>query len=187
MPFPVSDKCVQGPWKENSMSRVFVIMGVSGSGKSTVGLALAQRLEAPFYDGDDFHPPENIAKMSNGIPLNDDDRYPWLARLHALIAKHLAQSETAVIACSALKKKYRDQLRHGNDGVCIIYLEGSFNLIWERMRARQVHFMQASMLQSQFDTLEPPSPQNTLIVSVEHGIDHIVDHIVDHTTEENAD
>ena len=119
------------------MRRVFVILGVSGSGKTTVGLALAERLNVPFYDGDDFHPPENVVKMCNGIPLDDQDRAPWLARVHDLIADHLARGETAVIACSALKKKYRDRLRAGNDGVYIVYLKGSLNLIWERMEARQ--------------------------------------------------
>ena len=123
------------------MSQVFIIMGVSGSGKTTIGLALAQKLESPFYDGDDFHPPESVAKMASGVPLNDDDRYPWLAQLHDLIADHLARGKTAVIACSALKKKYRDQLREGNEGVYIIYLKGNLSLIWERMEARQAHYM----------------------------------------------
>lgn len=167
------------------MSRVFVIIGVSGSGKTTVGLALAQKLKAPFFDGDDFHPPENVAKMASGVPLDDDDRYPWLARLHDLIADHLARGETAVIACSALKKKYRDQLRQGNEGVSIVYLKGSLNLIWERMAARQGHFMKADMLQSQFEALEPPSPHNTLIISVEQNVDNIVDHILQSVGEEN--
>ncbi len=160
------------------MTAVVVIMGVSGCGKTTVGVAVAQKLGASFYDGDDFHPPQNVAKMSNGIPLDDDDRYPWLARLHDLIADHLARGETAVIACSALKKKYRDQLRQGNDGVRIVYLQGSLNLIWERMAARQAHYMKADMLQSQFETLQPPSPHNTLIISVEHSVDSIVDYIL---------
>ncbi|MBP6469262.1 MAG: gluconokinase [Chloroflexi bacterium] len=160
------------------MSQVFVIMGVSGCGKSTVGLALAQRLGAMFYDGDDFHPPQNVAKMAGGSPLNDDDRYPWLARLHDLLAEHLAQGETAVLACSALKKKYRDQLRQGNEGVRLVYLQGSLNLIWERMAARQDHYMKPVMLQSQFDALEPPSPQNTMIISVEHSVEDIVDYII---------
>ncbi|MCB0167184.1 MAG: gluconokinase [Anaerolineae bacterium] len=167
------------------MRRVFVIIGVSGSGKTTVGLALAQKLKAPFFDGDDFHPPENVTKMANGIPLNDDDRSPWLARLHKLITDHLARGETAVIACSALKKKYRDQLRQGNEGLYIVYLKGSLNLIWERMAARQGHFMKADMLQSQFEALEPPSPRNTLIISVEQSVDNIVAHILQSVGEEN--
>ena len=167
------------------MSQVFVIMGVSGSGKTTVGLALARKLGVSFYDGDDFHPPENVAKMANGIPLTDEDRYPWLARLHDLIADFLARGETAVIACSALKKKYRDQLRAGNEGVYIIYLKGSLNLIWERMAARQAHFMKPDMLQSQFETLDPPSPHNTLIIIVENSVETIVNHIMEHIDKEN--
>lgn len=166
------------------MSKVFVIMGVSGSGKTTVGLALARQLGVPFYDGDDFHPPENVAKMASGIPLTDEDRYPWLARLHDLIADHLARGETAVIACSALKKKYRDQLRAGNEGLSIIYLQGSLNLIWERMEARQAHYMKSNMLQSQFAALEPPSPHNTLIISVEHSVETIVNYIIEHIGQE---
>lgn len=160
------------------MTTVFVIMGVSGSGKTTVGLALAQKLGVPFYDGDNFHPPENVAKMASGIPLDDDDRYPWLVRLHDLIADHLARGETAVVACSALKKNYRDQLRQGNEGVYLVYLQGSLNLIRERMQARQAHFMKAEMLHSQFEALEPPSAHNTLIVSVEQGVDSIVNYIL---------
>jgi len=153
-------------------------MGVSGSGKTTVGLALAQKLGAPFYDGDNFHPPQNIAKMAAGIPLDDEDRFVWLVRLHDLIADHLAQGETAVVACSALKKKYREQLRQGNDGLHIVYLEGSFDLIRERMEARHPHYMKANMLQSQFETLEPPSPHDTLILIADDAVDNIVNRIV---------
>ena len=156
------------------MNQVFVITGVSGSGKTTVGIALAERLDVPFYDGDDFHPAENVAKMANGQPLNDDDRYPWLARLHDLIANHLAKGQSAVVACSALKNKYRDQLRQGNQGMRIIYLQGSFELILGRMKARKDHFMKADMLQSQFDTLESPSAHNTLIVSIDGEVDEII-------------
>ncbi len=160
------------------MTRVFVITGVSGTGKTTVGLALAHKLQAPFFDGDDFHPPENVARMAAGIPLDDEDRHLWLVRLHNLIADQLAQGQTAVIACSALKKKYRDQLRQGNEGVTIVYLQGNPNLIRERMAARPAHFMKANMLQSQFEALEPPSPHNTLIMSVEDGVDSIIERIL---------
>ncbi|MDJ0757517.1 MAG: gluconokinase [Ardenticatenaceae bacterium] len=160
------------------MSRVFVIMGVSGCGKTTVGAALAQALGVPFYDGDDFHPPENLAKMADGIPLDDDDRYPWLERLHDLIADHLARGEAAVVTCSALKKKYRDQLRRNNEGVFFVHLEGSFELIWGRMKTRPDHFMKANMLQSQFEALEPPSPHHTLIISVENSVERIVERAI---------
>lgn len=168
------------------MKRVFVIMGVSGCGKTTVGLALAQKLTVPFHDGDDFHPPENVSKMANGIPLGDDDRYFWLERLHDLIGEYLARGETAVIACSALKKKYRDHLRRGYDNVTIIYLEGSFNLIWERMATRRSHYMKADMLQSQFDALEPPLPHNALYISVEYSVDQIVECIMEQFRQEFA-
>lgn len=161
-------------------SRVYLVMGVSGSGKSTVGRALAQRLGVPFYDGDDFHPAANVAKMSRGIPLDDADRVPWLARLHDLIAGHLARGATAVVACSALKKQYRDQLRAGSDGVNIIYLQGSFALIQQRMAARPDHFMPAGMLRSQFDALEPPASDCAFSVDVDQSVDSIVDSIVDH-------
>ena len=162
------------------MNRVYVMMGVSGCGKTSVGQALAERLDCPFYDGDDFHPPENVAKMSNGMPLNDDDRYPWLVRLHDLIGEHLVRGETAVLACSALKKRYRDQLRAGNDGLVIVYLAGSYELIWERMTRRQDHYMKAEMLQSQFDALEVPAASEALIVNIAQGIDTIVDSIIRH-------
>ncbi len=153
---------------------VFVIMGVSGCGKSTVGEALAQKLGCPFYDGDDFHPPENVVKMGNGFPLTDDDRYPWLAILHNLLAGHVAKGETAVLACSALKKKYRNQLRVNNE-TCFIFLQGSFDLIWERMHARQNHYMKAEMLQSQFDTLEPPSTDEAFTIEIDQDIESIVE------------
>lgn len=159
---------------------VFVVMGVSGCGKTTVGMALAEKLGCTFYDGDDFHPAENVAKMASGKPLNDDDRHPWLARLHDLITDHLARGETAVLACSALKKKYRNQLREGNDEITIVYLQGSYDLIWQRMTARPGHYMKANMLQSQFDALEPPSPQNTLIANVAQPVANILAQILQH-------
>ncbi|MBE2200776.1 MAG: gluconokinase [Anaerolinea sp.] len=152
-------------------------MGVSGCGKSTVGQALAARLGCPFYDGDDFHPPENVAKMASGVPLDDDDRAPWLARLAALLAEHGERGETAVLACSALKKAYRDQLRSGEQ-VQFIYLAGSFDLIWQRMSVRADHYMQPAMLQSQFATLEPPAPTEAVVVSVDQDIESIVAQIL---------
>lgn len=160
------------------MSRVYVIMGVAGSGKTTVGSALAGKLGAPFYDGDVFHPPENVAKMRQGIPLEDEDRVPWLARLRDLIGEHLARGETAVIACSALKKQYRNRLRQGNEGLCLIYLQGSSALIEERLKARQAHFMKADMLQSQMAILEPPSPHEALVVNIEQSVADIVNEIL---------
>ncbi len=160
------------------MATVFVIMGVSGCGKSTVGVALAEKLGCTYYDGDDYHPPENVAKMARGIPLNDADRYPWLAKLHELIGKHLERGETAVVACSALKKKYRMQLREGNEGLQFVYLKGSFELVWLRMTARQGHYMKAEMLRSQFETMEEPDSDEALVIDIENDVESIVEVIL---------
>lgn len=157
---------------------VYVVMGVSGCGKTTVGESLAQKLGCPFYDGDDFHPPENIAKMANGMPLNDDDRYPWLARLHDLLAAHLGKGETAVLACSALKIKYREQLQQDNEGLRFIFLQGDFDLILGRMSERAGHYMKADMLRSQFEALEAPDPAKAYIVSIDNKPDDILEEIL---------
>ncbi len=160
------------------MKLVYVIMGVSGSGKTTIGEALAKVLGIPFYDGDDFHPPENVAKMSKGIPLNDADRQPWLLRLHDLITEHLMADKGAVLACSALKQAYRDLLRRGHDHVTFVHLSGDFDIIWERMSARHDHYMKADMLRSQFETLEPPSSDEAIIIHIEKSVDAIVSLII---------
>ena len=139
------------------MTQTYVIMGVSGCGKSTVAQALAEAINCPFYDGDDFHPPENVAKMASGTPLNDDDRAPWLAALHDLLLAHAEKGETAVLACSALKRRYREQLRGGDGRVRFVYLRGDFDTIWQRMQARPGHYMKAEMLDSQFATWEEPN------------------------------
>lgn len=153
-------------------------MGVSGCGKTTVGQALAERLGYVFYDGDDFHPPENVAKMANGIPLDDTDRTPWLARLHDLLHQHLARDEGVVLACSALKRRYREQLKAGDSRVLFVHLHGDFDLIWERMQSRPQHYMKASMLQSQFDALEPPTLDEAIIISVTKDITAILSLVV---------
>lgn len=134
---------------------IIFVMGVSGSGKSTIGKQLANALSIPFFDGDDFHPEANITKMSRGLALNDQDREPWLEILNSLARKHAASG--AVIVCSALKKAYRDQLEKGLTPKPVwIYLNGDFNLISERLGQRKGHFMPPSLLRSQFDTLEVP-------------------------------
>ncbi|MCB8924304.1 MAG: gluconokinase [Ardenticatenaceae bacterium] len=161
-----------------TLAKVYIVMGVSGCGKTTIGQALAEKLKAPFYDGDDFHPPANVEKMASGTPLNDDDRAPWLARLHDLLVDHVLQGETAVLACSALKKKYRTQLRGGYDSIQFIYLDGSFDLIWQRMSQRKDHYMKAEMLQSQFDTLERPSAIDAFTISIDQPVAHILDQIL---------
>ncbi|KUI04048.1 gluconokinase [Mycobacterium sp. IS-3022] len=170
------------------MASPIVVMGVSGSGKSTVGAALAQRLRVPFADADDFHPPANVAKMTAGEPLNDDDRYPWLEA----IGQWLAERCTAggVMSCSALKRKYRDQLRRHCSGIEMLHLTGTPEVIARRQASRPGHFMPASLLASQFDTLEPLEPdERGVAIDVDQSIDAIVESYVVSTdvrsTEEN--
>jgi gluconokinase len=146
-----------------------VVMGVSGSGKSTVGAALAQRLRVPFADADDFHPPANIAKMTAGHALDDDDRRPWLDSIGDWLAAH---SDGGVMSCSALKHAYRDQLRGHCPDVEFLHLAGTPEVIGRRQASRPGHFMPASLLASQFQTLEP-------LTADEHGIDIDVDQDID--------
>lgn len=160
------------------MGQIIIVMGVSGSGKTTVGAALAQRLNIPFYDGDSFQPPENIAKMERGLPLDDEDRYPWLFRLRDLIADKLTKDESAVVACSALKRSYRDILRSGGHPVFFIYLQGKYDLIWRRMASREGHYMKPNMLQSQFDALEPPSEEEAIIINVENSLESVLEAVI---------
>jgi gluconokinase len=157
-------------------TRFFIIMGVSGSGKSEVGISLAKHLGWDFYDADDFHPPANISKMAAGVPLDDTDRAPWLASLHALISTSLKKDQPGVLACSALKERYRQQLLADNDDVQLVYLKGSYELIWSRMSARTDHYMKPHMLQSQFEALE--EPVQALTVDISNPIDEIVLDIV---------
>ena len=153
-----------------------ILMGVSGSGKTSVGKALAEYLGWDFYDADDFHPPENVAKMTNGIALNDSDRAPWLAALHDLIAASLQADRSGVLACSALKARYRQQLLDGNDRVQVVYLRGSYDLIWSRMAERKEHYMKPHMLKSQFAELE--QPMDALTIDISKPVNDIVREIV---------
>jgi gluconokinase len=156
---------------------VLVVMGVSGSGKSTVGAAVAQRLRVPFADADDFHPPANIAKMTAGEALDDDDRYPWLEAIGRWLVAH---PEGGVMSCSALKRKYRDQLRRHLPDVEFLHLEGSREVITRRQASRPGHFMPASLLSSQFATLEPLEPdEHGVVIDVDQSVDRIVDEYVD--------
>ena len=159
-------------------TRFVIVMGVAGCGKTTVGKALAQRLGWDFYDADNFHPPENVAKMVNGIPLDDSDRDPWLAMLHDLISSSLTLNRPSVLACSALKESYRQRLLEGNNDVLIVYLKGSYDLIWSRISARQDHYMKPQMLKSQFDVLEEPIDAFTVDVSM--SVEDIVQEISKH-------
>ena len=156
------------------MRSTIVVMGVSGSGKSTVGAAVAQRLGVPFADADDFHPPANIAKMKAGIPLDDDDRYPWLEAIGRWLAEHCR--EGGVMSCSALKRKYRDQLRRHCPQTEFVHLSGSPEVIAARQASRPGHFMPASLMASQFATLEPLAPdERGTTLDVTHDIDSIVE------------
>ncbi len=132
---------------------IIVLMGVTGSGKSTVGKLLAQQLGWKFFEGDDFHSPANIEKMRRGMPLNDDDRRPWLEAIRESIRKMIERSENAVIACSALKHSYRQMLRITGE-VVFVYLKANIDTVRERLRNRTGHFMNPDLIQSQFDTLE---------------------------------
>jgi gluconokinase len=155
------------------MASPVVVMGVSGSGKSTVGAALAQRLRVPFADGDDLHPPANIAKMTAGQPLDDDDRYPWLEAIGQWLADH---HDGGVMSCSALKRKYRDQMRRHCPNVEFLHLSGTPEVIGKRQASRPGHFMPASLLQSQFATLEPLEPdEHGIVIDVDQNIDAIVE------------
>lgn len=159
------------------MIRFFIVMGVSGCGKSSVGKTLAEKLGWDFYDADDFHPPANIKKMADGIPLDDSDRAPWLASLHDLISSSLKANHSGVLACSALKERYRQQLMDGNNDVGLVYLKGSYDLIWSRMTARKEHYMKPHMLQSQFDALE--EPVNALTMDISESVDEILSKVLE--------
>ena len=158
------------------MSLAIILMGVSGCGKTTVGKSFSKDTGWLFYDGDDFHPPENVAKMAAGLPLDDRDRLPWLKNLHQLIQDHLSNNLSVILACSALKKSYRDILQ-GDEGypVKFVYLRGSFDLIYQRMTAREDHYMKPEMLRSQFAALE--EPERALIVDAAEPVGEIITQI----------
>ncbi|MGH7155008.1 MAG: gluconokinase [Acetobacteraceae bacterium] len=159
---------------------VAVMMGVSGSGKTTIAEGVAAHLGWDVIEGDKFHPPANIAKMSSGIPLDDADRMPWLRAIAAVIDDHLATGNSAVVACSALKRSYRAILIGARRNVLLIYLQGSKKLIAERVAHRTGHFMPAALLDSQFATLEEPGPdENPIIVSVAGSAEETVEKTLD--------
>lgn len=156
-----------------------IVMGVSGSGKSTVADALAKSLGWRYEDGDRFHPPSNVAKMSAGYPLTDEDRLPWLQAIADEIDLLCKQGQHAVIACSALKRAYRDILLHGREDVRFVFLKGTQDLIASRLAARKGHFMPPDLLASQFRTLEPPAAgEHPITVSIDAPINAIVDDII---------
>ena len=145
----------------------FILMGVSSTGKTSVGTEVAHRLGIKLIDGDDLHPRANIIKMGEGHPLNDEDRAPWLERIRDVAFSLEHKSEVGIIVCSALKKKYRDQIRDGNSNVKFLFLHGSYDVILERMRQRKGHYMKESMLKSQFETLEVPGADEPDVIPID--------------------
>lgn len=158
-------------------STIVIIAGVSSSGKTTIGQALADRLGARFLDGDDFHPPENVAKMAQGVPLVDEDRWPWLDRLNRELRKASAAGESVVLACSALKAVYRERLADGVAGLQLVMLTGRREVIAARAGARRHRYMPASLLDSQLQTLEPLVAGSGWEIDVTRPVDAIVDEL----------
>jgi gluconokinase len=159
-------------------TRAIVVMGVSGVGKTTVAEALAKRLGWIFSDADRFHPPGNVEKMRSGTPLTDDDRWPWLRAIAAEIDRHRAADLGFVTACSALKRAYRTILTEGRSDVGLVYLKGSRELIMSRLQLRKDHYFPASLLDSQFATLEEPlASEGAMVVAIDQPVDAIVDEI----------
>ena len=160
--------------------QILVVMGVSGSGKTTVAKMLAERLGWPFQEGDDLHPPANVAKMHAGTPLTDEDRLPWLQAIAAWIDAREAAGEPGIVTCSALKHHYRDVIIGDRPGVRLVYLQGDLAMIAKRLGARQGHFMPASLLESQMATLEEPAPdEHALTVPIDGSAEHAVERIVE--------
>ena len=154
-----------------------MVLGVSGSGKTTVGVLLAGKLGWPYAEADDFHPPANVAKMAAGHPLTDQDRWPWLQAVRAWIDARLARGDSGVVTCSALKRAYRDLLRA--PGVTLVYLHGTRELIGRRMAARHGHFFKPVLLDSQLATLEEPTPDEGVVtVPIDGSPAQIVEAIV---------
>jgi gluconokinase len=158
---------------------ILIAMGVSGCGKTTIGEMLAKRLKCDFADADSFHSQANKDKMHKGIPLTDEDRWPWLAAIRASIEEKQADGTTHVYACSALKRVYRDILRDGDQDVTFVYLKGTPELLRERIKTRTGHFFDPALLQSQLDTLEPPGPDEAIEVDIVLTPEQIVDKVLE--------
>jgi len=155
-----------------------VVMGVSGSGKSSVAALLAKRLGWKFAEADAFHSPDNVEKMRGGIPLTDEDRRPWLDAIAAWIDRSRAAGEHCVAACSALRRAYRERLAGGHDDVRFVYLRGDYDVIAARLAGRSGHYMPVSLLASQFRTLEEPAAEeNALVLSIEKPVEDLVEEI----------
>jgi gluconokinase len=160
---------------EHDLRMILIVAGVSGSGKTTVGAMLAGHLHWAFADGDDFHPAANIEKMRSGIPLTDDDRWPWLRAIAAWMDERIAHDESAVIPCSALKRSYRDILLNGRPEARLVFLAVDREVLAQRLAARHAHFFPAQLLNSQLDALEPPAPDEHMVTVVEHAADQPAD------------
>lgn len=163
--------------QENSEIKVVILMGVSGCGKTTIGQSLANQLGWLFIESDDYHSEEDVHKMANGIPLTDEDRWPWIKRLHLVLHEHIKQDQSLVLACSALKESYRRKINGELSGIHYVYMKGDFGTIQERMVQREDHYMKANMLQSQFDVLEEPA--DAIIVDITQSPENIVKEILD--------
>ena len=164
-----------------------IVMGVSGSGKSTIGALLAERLGWPFADADGFHPPENVAKMAAGIPLTDADRWPWLDAIAAHIGAARQAGQPVVVACSALRRAYRDRLRAGHGDLLFLHLSGAPEVIAARQAARQGHFMPPSLMASQFATLEDTVAEpDAVTVSVKASPHEVVEAALAHLRQHRA-
>jgi carbohydrate kinase (thermoresistant glucokinase family) len=165
--------------RASTWTAAIVVMGVSGAGKSTIGELLSRRLHRPLIEGDSLHPAANIAKMSQGIPLNDDDRRPWLEAIAARIDEARQSRQPVIVTCSALKRAYRAILTGGHDDVGFVYLRGSQDLIAGRLKARTNHFMPPGLLDSQFAALqEPGEDEPTVAIAIDATPDEIADRIV---------
>jgi len=172
-----ANRMIGGMMSFDHGARAIIVMGVSASGKSVVGMRLARTIGACFVEGDDLHPPENIAKMVGGSPLSDDDRWPWLDKVHGKIIGCLEAERSVVVSCSALRRSYRDRLRKGL--ACrlqFVFLDGPRELLEKRIARRSTHFMPASLLASQLATLERPLDENdVIVVSIDQSVDAIVE------------
>lgn len=158
---------------------VYIVMGITGSGKSTIGAALARSLGVDFIEGDDYHPLENVRKMSLGIPLTDDDRAGWLHALAHRISEAREEGARIVVSCSALKRSYRDVLRSADRGMQFVFLRGSRSMIEQRLGSRRGHFMPASLIDSQLETLEAPGPdENAIVCDISESPEQIVKDII---------
>jgi gluconokinase len=157
---------------------ILIAMGVSGAGKTRIGEMLAERLHCAFTDGDAFHSAANKEKMHHGIPLTDEDRWPWLKTIRAAIEEKQKAGETAVFTCSSLKRSYRDILRAGDKDVCFVYLKGSREVLAERLGHRTGHFFDPSLLESQLETLEEPGDDEAITVSIDLTPERIVDEVL---------